>query len=118
MNLTNKEIDERARSIEALCSFQQMAMACSLDECLIAFHGFVLDDKQIEHLKIIHKSTRSWVLGRNTAILLKKIESPLISGKDAKDLTAAIVEHLQETPAGSKRKPKAEFNVYLAKAKE
>ena len=101
--------------IEMMVCFQQMAMACSLDDCMIAFHGIKLNATQIQNLGIIHKSTRPWILGNNTATLLKKLQSPMLSGKDAKDMTAAIVEHLQEKDiSGPEGRRKAEFRVVMA----
>lgn len=74
--------------------FQKMAMANSFDDCLIAFHGVKLKKKHLECLKVIYKSTRPWTLGHATTVLLSKLESPTLAGRDAKEITAAIVEHL------------------------
>ena len=78
--------------------FQQMAMSVPFDDCLIAFHGVKITEKQNEALRAIHKSTRPWALGHASTVLLNRLQSGLTSGKDAKDITMALVEHL--TPDG------------------
>lgn len=79
---------------ERMCSFQQMAISCTLEDSLIAFHGVELTEAQMEALTVIHKSTRPWALGNASRILMEKLNSPTLSGKDAKDITEAIKEHL------------------------
>jgi len=74
-------------------TFQQMAMRSNFEDCLIAFHGFKLTKKQLEVLETIYKYTLPWVLGYATNTLIKKLESPMTTGKDAKGLNEAITEH-------------------------
>jgi len=95
-------------------SFQQMAMANPFDECLIAFHGVVLKKKHKENLEIIYKSTRTWTLGRATTILMKKLESPTLSGRDAKELNTAIIEHIKgdQSEGNKSGAPRGQFNIY------
>ena len=115
-NMTSKNHEELREKMEMMICFQQMAMACSLDDCMISFHGIKFNKLQLEKLSIIHRSTRSWILANNTATLLNKLQSPLISGRDAKDLTAAIVEHLQEkdTSGPNGQKKSSGFNVFMS----
>ena len=80
--------------------FQKMAMANPFDDCLIAFHGVKLKEKHMECLRVVYKSTRPWTLAHATTVLLSKLEAPTLAGKDAKEITAAIVEHL--SPNGEK----------------
>ncbi len=113
--MSSADHEEMRNRTEMMVCFQQMAMACSFEDCLIAYHGIKLTKSQTESLQVIHKSTRPWILGNNTATLLKKLQSPTLSGKDAKEMTAAIVEHLQEKDtSGPEGKRKAEFRVMLA----
>ena len=90
-NHDSKKFVQRRRMMQ---SFQQMAVANTFKDCLIAFHGVELKAKHLKCLKKIYKSTRPWALGYATTVLLKKLESTAISGREAKEITAAIVEHL------------------------
>lgn len=112
-----KDHEELRERLEMMQSFQSMAMACAFDDCLIAFHGIKLTDKQKDALVIIHKSTRLWIFGTNVALLMEKLHSPLCTGRDAKDLTEAIVEHLQEKiPEGkNKGNQQGHFDIHEAK---
>ena len=74
--------------------FQQMAMASPMDECLIVFYGMKLKEKHMQCLELVYKSTRPWTMGRAATVLLKKLHSPTVSGKDSKELVSAIKEHL------------------------
>jgi len=95
-------------------TFQQLAMANEFDECLIAFHGVDLKKKQLTSLEIIHKSTRTWTLARAANVLMKKLESNLCSGKEAKELNVAIIEHIKGSlgSGNGAEKPRGEFHVY------
>ncbi len=114
--MTSKDHELLRTRTDMMVCFQEMAMACPLEDCMIAFHGVKLTEIQSQKLNLIHRSTRPWILGNNTATLLSKLQSPTISGRDAKDITAAIVEHLQErdTSGNDGKKKTSGFTVYMA----
>ena len=97
---TGADAHEYMGRIELMKAFQQMAVTCSFEESLIAFHGFKLSDEQLESLKIIYKSTKPWMLGHVVGVLLEKLDSPKITNKDFAESVRTIVDQLTETEGG------------------
>jgi len=83
-------------------TFQQMAVAASFQDSLIAYNGQDLDKDQIQALKVIYRSTKPWMLGHVVGVLLDKLDNPHTSNRDFAESVRTIVEQLSEsenTPA-------------------
>ena len=77
--------------------FQQMSVACEFGDCLIAYHGENLTDDQIGALKIIHRSTKPWLLGVVVGSLMDRLNNPKITNKDFALSCATIIDQIQES---------------------
>lgn len=90
------ELDEH----KTLAEFQQMAITSKFEDCLIAYHGRKpeLDEKQIDALKIIHKSTVPWLLGHVAGQLTEKMNSS--NDKDFVDAAEALIDILLKEQSG------------------
>lgn len=84
---------EYTEKMARLRAFQQMSVAVSFEECMIAFHGQELTDQQKEVLKIIYKSTKPWMLGHVVGVLLDKLDNKM-ANKDFAESVRTIVEQL------------------------
>jgi len=85
---------EYTEKLARLKAFQQMAVAVSYEECLIAFHGQELTDEQKDVLKVIYKSTKPWMLGHVVGVLLDKLDGKNMANKDFAESVRTIVEQL------------------------
>lgn len=85
--------------LELMKAFQQMAVICSFEDSLIAYHGFKLTKKQKANLKVIYKSTKPWMLGHVVGVLLNKLNGKM-ANKDFAESVRTIVEQLTETKDG------------------
>ena len=74
--------------------FQQMAMSNDFKDCVVVFCDTKINKKQRKILKRIHGHTRPFAYSDNTAILMKKLRSPLCSGKEARELAESIRENI------------------------
>jgi len=91
----DNELDEH----KTLAEFQQMAVTSKFEDCLIAFHGQKLNKKQVDALRIIHKSTVPWLLGHVAGQLTEKINSS--NDKDFVDACESLVEILLKEQNGN-----------------
>ncbi len=58
---------------ERLRHFQQMSITCEFEDALIAYHGVEVSDIQKDALETIYNSTRPWLLGHVTGVLMNKM---------------------------------------------
>lgn len=89
-------IDQQLR----MKNFQQMAIVCPFNECMIAYHGYELTEEQIKALELIYKSTRPWLLGATVGILLDRINNSKITNKDFALSLVTILEQLNSSEGG------------------
>lgn len=78
-------------------NFQQMAIVCPFNDCLIAYHGYELTEEQLTALQVIYRSTKPWLLGATVGILLERINNNKISNKDFAISIATILEQINST---------------------
>jgi len=81
-------------------TFQQMAVAATFEDSLIAYNGVNLNNEQIQALKVIYRSTRPWMLGHVVGVLLDKLDNAHTSNKDFAESVRTIVEQLTKTEEG------------------
>ena len=53
-----------------LAAFQQMAVACSLEDAMVVYYDYDLTEEHTAALKLIHKSTVPWLTGHVIGDLL------------------------------------------------
>ena len=75
-------------------AFQQMSIACSFQESLLAYHGEELNEEQLEALQIIYKSTKPWMLGAVVGNLMDRINNQKITNKDFAIAVSTILDQL------------------------
>lgn len=95
------ELEERDPTIryyqnEMLKNFQQMAITCSFEASLIAYHGENLTDDHLDGLTIIHKATKAWLKGEVVGVLMRKISDRKITNRDFAASIAIIMEQLED----------------------
>ena len=78
---------------ERLRHFQQMAITCSFEEALIAYHGIEYDDDQKAALETIYNSTKPWLLGHVTGTLMKKLAEDRLTTDAARLIVSLIKEN-------------------------
>ena len=81
--------------IDMMRSFQQMSISTSFEEAQIAFYEYDLSQEQIQALKVIYKSTNSWIRGHAIGALMKDLAEDRIFKE--KDRVAAALAILEET---------------------
>lgn len=60
----DKDVDAFESYYYPLIEFQQMSVACDFSDCLIAaYHGFKLNEEQVDALVAIYESTRATLPG-------------------------------------------------------
>lgn len=92
-----KNHHEFRKRTDAMRCFQQMSLATSFENSMVAFHGMKLNKKQNEILRIIYDSTKSWVKGHAIGCLMRDMSD--IDSKSA-DRVAASLTILSEVVDG------------------
>lgn len=111
----NMDVKKYARRNEMMQSFQQMALSCSFDDCLVAFYGVKLSKEDLDVLTIVHKSTVPWTMGNAAKVLLEKLNSSLVNGKDARELALAIQELAGKKSDDNNGLPKGSLRFFEAR---
>lgn len=92
---------------DRLVTFQKMAVACSFDDCLIAYYGMDLSDEQEEILEFIYTKTKSWMIGHIAENLMDQLQSKQTSGRDARELAETLHEMIKTNGKGNQTKTKS-----------
>lgn len=120
-NLAEPDSMKRFYQNEKLKEFQQMAITCTFEASLIAYHGAKLEEDHLDGLAIIHKATKAWLKGEVVGVLMKKISDRKITNRDFAASIAIIMEQLQDekdTGKGSSNKRGKELVVRLSKMED
>jgi len=88
--------------ITRLKHFQQMSIACSFKESLIAYYGQTLTEEQELALKVIYRSTKPWLLGSTIGSLIDRINNTKITNKDFALSVSTILEQLESVDPKTK----------------
>ena len=86
--------------------FQQMAIACELEDAMVSYHGYEINDEQKQMLELIHKSTRHWLLGAVTGQIIERLKSERIANKDFAQLAVLVFQNLLD----GEQSPEEVFN--------
>jgi len=112
-------VDEYDDSLARLVQFQQMALVCEYEDCLIAYHGCDIEESHTAALELIHKTTRPWLYGHVMSELLDLINNQATGGRDAVEAAKVVIEGL--TKEGGSVEDVAEkfiVNVYKHNSEE
>lgn len=89
------------RELKKLIQFQEIAIVCGFEESVHAYHGVDLNEDQTDALKVIHETTKPFLLGNVTSVLLDRINNTKISNKDFAESVKIILEQISESQTGS-----------------
>ena len=95
--------DEQESQLDRLKEFQQMSIACSLEESKLAYYFQELNDEQEAMLAVIYSSTKPYLLGHAVNQLVNKLGSNTASAKDVADIAKMIFEQLIGSGAVSEK---------------
>lgn len=89
----NGNIEEYMEKLERMIVFQQIAIASDFETSLQAYYDFELSEYQKEQLKLIHSTTKSWLLGHLAGHLLNALEDKFCTGRDRREITQTILDN-------------------------
>lgn len=75
-----------------LAQFQQLAVAGTFEEAMLAYHGLNLAEGKLAALRLIYNTTKPWLLGHVVGELLTRMEAIGTSSKEAADIAQMIVD--------------------------
>lgn len=75
-----------------LAQFQQLSVAGTIDDAMLAYHGIDLKERQITALQLIYKTTKPWLAGHVVGELLSRMESLTTDSKAAKEIAQMVLE--------------------------
>jgi hypothetical protein len=91
-----------------IADFQRLAINSSFEQALIAFYGTDFNEKQEEVLKIIHTSTRPFILGLTADACLQAVTHRTLTKSEFAEAIKTITELVKapEDKAGETGRPK------------
>ncbi len=89
----NNNMEEYLEKLERMVVFQQISVASDFNTSLQAYYDFELSEHQTEQLSLIHKTTKSWLLGHLAGHLLHALDDKFCTGRDKKEITQTILEN-------------------------
>lgn len=97
--------DEGRESLaQRLIVFQQIAATADFDTALTAYIGRALLPNQIDALRVIHKSTKPWLMGHAFGALLEKVKTA--KPNELPELINTMMENFGEKSAPDAAKQK------------
>lgn len=75
-----------------LAQFQQLAVAGTFEEAMLAYHGLNLAEGKLAALRLIYNTTKPWLIGHVVGELLTRMEAIGTSSKEAADIAQMIVD--------------------------
>lgn len=106
-------VDEYDNLRDRLIEFQQMAMVCDIEDCMIAYHGIDITDEQQKGLDLVYKTTKPWLLGHVIGELLSLLQVKAANGKEVVESARMILDNLvEEGKVSSDNAEKLIINVY------
>lgn len=85
-------IDDYEVDKTRLAQFQQLAVAGTFEEAMLAYHGLNLAENKLAALRLIYNTTKPWLLGHVVGEMLTRMEAVGTSSKDAADIAQMIVD--------------------------
>lgn len=113
MGAQDERFEEADKFYGCIRNFQKLALFNSLEDSLIAYHGYDLTEEQEAALTIVHASSKTWALGHIAETLMIKLEDdPKNLGAIAQTLLEQLTSQGGTTPAVKR------YVVNLAEIKE
>ena len=75
-----------------LAQFQQLSVAGTFEEAMLAYHGLNLAENKLAALRLIYNTTKPWLLGHVVGEMLTRMEAIGTSSKEAADIAQMIVD--------------------------
>lgn len=88
-----KSIHDYEIDLNRLAAFQQLAIAGSFDDAMLAYHGLNFDEEKLAALQLIYNTTKPWIMGHVMGEMLFRMEAAATGSKEALEIAAMFIEH-------------------------
>lgn len=97
-----KDFREGQAEETRLSSFQQMAIGCTFEDALIAYHGVDLTEEKRVVLEVIYRSTTPWLIGHVIGELMDNMSTVNDRGKAAELILSELLKDGKVNPEVAK----------------
>lgn len=78
---SERESEDAQDLMYRMVQFQRMSISSKFDDCISIYYGRNLSEDQIGVLKLIHRTTKQWVVGHVCDVLLSKLRENEFEGE-------------------------------------